>query len=90
MVWLFVLAGGTGLVLGFCLFQVPLVAVVSAVLFLACIAAAILGEWTFLGTVAFTFGTVGVLQCGYLGGMALTQARTAHKGIAQDFEIKPH
>ena len=71
MLWLYVAAGGLGLLLGLC-FRVPAVVAASAVLALASATVGpLLAGWSVWTVLAAALGGVFALQCGYFAGLLL-------------------
>jgi hypothetical protein len=82
VLWLFVLAGGTGLLLGLWLRRVVLVLVASGLFAVPAIVAMTLAQWPLLTAVAYAYALIGTLQLGYLAGLML--ARAGSRAQARD------
>jgi hypothetical protein len=76
MFWLVPIAGGVGVLFGLQIVRVHWVIVASAVAAVVGLAVAPLMHSSPLMTVVFMFSLVSALQCGYLGGILLSSART--------------
>lgn len=74
MLWLVVMTGGVGFVLGLWFFRVHSVIAASAALFLICIGIALFAQWNLLASIGFTFAALSALQCAYLGGLLVSSA----------------
>jgi hypothetical protein len=79
MIWLIAVGGGMGVLLGLLTLQVYAIAFASVALVLLGLAIVPFAQWSLLLTVAFMFGLVSALQCGYLIGVALSLRANASK-----------
>lgn len=79
MFWLVPIAGGVGVLLGLQMVRVHWVIVASGLAVVISLAVCPLMQWSLLMTVIFTFSVISALQCGYLGGILLSSARTRAK-----------
>jgi hypothetical protein len=75
MLWLVVVAGGIGILLGLWL-RVHAAIAASGVIVLASVALLPFVPWSLIKAVMFTFALLGALQCGYLAGSMLSLVRT--------------
>ena len=73
MLWALVTIGGMGLLVGLWL-RVPAIIAASGVTVIALIALAPLTQWSLLAIVLLGFGSLTVLQIGYLVGVTLACA----------------
>ena len=87
MVWVFVAAGGAGFLLGL-RYRLPALVAVSGLAFLVCVPFALFAEMRLLSALLITFGLLGMLQVGYLGGTLVAGAwagtRTSPADVIQD------
>jgi hypothetical protein len=67
MIWVFVAAGGAGFLLGL-RYKLPALVAVSGLAFLVCFPFALFAEMGLLSAFLISFGLLGMLQVGYLGG----------------------
>jgi hypothetical protein len=72
MIWLIAVGGGIGVLLGLFTLRAYAVAFVSVALILLSLTIVPFAQWSLLLTIAFMFGLVSALQCGYLIGVALS------------------
>lgn len=79
MFWLVPIAGAVGVLLGLQMVRVHWVIVASAVAAVTSLAVAPVMQSSPLLTVVFMFSVISALQCGYLGGILLSSARTRAK-----------
>jgi hypothetical protein len=70
MLWLYITAGGVGLILGL-RFRVPAVVAASAVLLVGAITVGLVAGWSIWTTLAAAFGGAFILQCSYFAGLLL-------------------
>jgi hypothetical protein len=89
MLWLGLAAGGVGFLLGFRLLRVHLVVAASGALVLVGAATARLEEWSPLMGIVAVFALLGVLQCGYFGGMMASSLRTRVRAPHAILRIRP-
>ena len=78
MLWLFAVAGSTGLLLGWW-FRVPALIAASGMAAVISMTAATHMGFGFLFAVGLTFALLGALQVGYIVGLALSCARSRAK-----------
>jgi hypothetical protein len=79
MIWLIAVGGGMGVLFGLLTLQVYAIAFASVGLVVLGLAIVPFAQWSLLLTVAFMFGLVSALQCGYLIGVALSLRANASK-----------
>ena len=91
MIWVFVAAGGAGFLLGL-RYKVTALVAVSGLTFLVCAPFALLAEMGSQSVLLITFGLLGTLQVGYLGGVVLAGAwartRTSPADVIKDDDPK--
>jgi len=80
MIWLALMAGGSGLLIGLHLFRVQVIAAASASLIPFCIGIAPFLHWTPLTTAIGVFVLATALQGGYLIGAGLASIWSRMKG----------
>jgi hypothetical protein len=69
MFWLILAAGAVGCFFGLWLLRAHIIAVVSAVLVLACVGVGALAQWGLWASIGFMAALVIALQAGYLAGL---------------------
>jgi hypothetical protein len=86
MLWLTVIAGGIGTLLGLWL-RIYAVIAVSCVIVLASAVLIALLPWPLLQTAALTFALLAVLQCGYLAGCLLSSVWTRASSVQRTADL---
>ena len=90
MIWVFVAAGGAGFLLGL-RYKLPALVAVSGLSFLVCFPFALLAEMGLLPAFLISFGLLGMLQVGYLGGTlaagASARTRTSAADVIKDDDL---
>ena len=83
MLWLFLVAGGVGCLLGLCLMWAAFIAPISFALVLVCAAVARYAQWGLWTTIWLTVALISALQAGYLAGLTVSaawiRAKAPHK-----------